>query len=154
MIRSESEYQNAVERLREEESRMTDREQELAELDLSREEIKRAMDPLRSFQDQLQEEVASYENLKRGKFDELRNFEGLGRMLVALRISRGLSQRELAERLGVHESQISRDERNEYHGITVQRAGKILDALGASTRTQVISLDSDLTTAIATEAKA
>lgn len=153
MIRSESEYRNAVERLREEESRMTDREQELAELDLSREEIKRAMDPLRSFHDQLQEEVASYENLKRGKFEELRNFEGLGRMLVALRIARGLSQRELAERLGVHESQISRDERNEYHGITVQRAGKILDALGASTRTQVVSLDSDLTTATATEAK-
>ena len=153
MIRSESEYRSAVERLREEESRMTDREQELAELDLSREEIKRAMDPLRSFHDQLQEEVASYENLKRGKFEELRDFEGLGRMLVALRISRGLSQRELAERLGVHESQISRDERNEYHGITVQRAGKILDALGASTRTQVVSLDSDLTTATATEAK-
>ena len=153
MIRSESEYRSAVERLREEESRMTDREQELAELDLSREEIKRAMDPLRSFHDQLQEEVASYENLKRGKFEELRDFEGLGRMLVALRISRGLSQRELAERLGVHESQISRDERNEYHGITVQRAGKILDALGASTRTQVVSLDSGLTTATATEAK-
>ena len=153
MIRSESEYRSAVERLREEESRMTDREQELAELDLSREEIKRAMDPLRSFHDQLQEEVASYENLKRGKFEELRNFEGLGRMLVALRIARGVSQRELAERLGVHESQISRDERNEYHGITVQRAGKILDALGASTRTQVVSLDSDLTTATATEAK-
>ena len=153
MIRSESEYRSAVERLREEESRMTDREQELAELDLSREEIKRAMDPLRSFHDQLQEEVASYENLKRGKFEELRDFEGLGRMLVALRISRGLSQRELAERLGVHESQISRDERNEYHGITVQRAGKILDALGASTKTQVVSLDSDFTVATATEVK-
>lgn len=154
MIRSESEYQNAVERLGEEELRMTDREQELAELDLSREEIKRAMDPLRSFHQQLQEEVASYENLKRGKFEELRNFEGLGRMLVALRISRGVSQRELAERLGVHESQISRDERNEYHGITVQRAGKILDALGASTRTQVVSSDSDFTAATATERKA
>jgi len=154
MIRSESEYRNAVERLREEETRMTDREHELAEFDLSREEIKRAMDPLRSFHDQLQEEVASYENLKRGKFEELRNFEGLGRMLVALRIARGVSQRELAERLGVHESQISRDERNEYHGITVQRAGKILDALGASTKTQVVSLDSDFTAATATEAKA
>ena len=153
MIRSESEYRNAVERLREEESRMTDRKQELAELDLSHEEIKRAMDPLRSFHEQLREEVASYENLKRGKFEELRNFEGLGRMLVALRIARGVSQRELAERLGVHESQISRDERNEYHGITVQRAGKILDALGASTKTQVVSLDSDFTVATATEAK-
>jgi len=34
---------------------MTDREHELAEFDLSREEIKRAMDPLRSFHDQLQD---------------------------------------------------------------------------------------------------
>jgi len=41
------------------------------------------------------------------------------------------TQRELAEELGVHETQVSRDERNEYHGITVQRAATILDALGA-----------------------
>jgi hypothetical protein len=26
--------------------------------------------------------------------------------------------------------QVSRDERNEYHGITVERAGRILDAIG------------------------
>ena len=50
-------------------------------------------------------------------------------MLVALRIALRLTQRELAERLGVHESQVSRDERNEYHGITVERASRILDAL-------------------------
>jgi hypothetical protein len=30
----------------------------------------------------------------------------------------------------VHESQVSRDERNEYHGVTVERASRILDALG------------------------
>jgi transcriptional regulator with XRE-family HTH domain len=36
---------------------------------------------------------------------------------VALRIATGLTQRQLAETLGVHESQVSRDERNEYHGI-------------------------------------
>ncbi|MBI2480163.1 MAG: helix-turn-helix transcriptional regulator [Planctomycetia bacterium] len=42
-----------------------------------------------------------------------------------------MSQRELAEKLGVHESQVSRDERNEYHGLTVQRAARILDVLGA-----------------------
>jgi hypothetical protein len=28
------------------------------------------------------------------------------------------------------ESQVSRDERNEYHGITVERVSRILDALG------------------------
>ena len=37
-----------------------------------------------------------------------------GHMLAALRIARGVSQRDLAGRLGVHESQVSRDKRNEY----------------------------------------
>jgi hypothetical protein len=34
----------------------------------------------------------------------------------------------------VHESQISRDERNEYHGITVERASRILDAMNVRLR--------------------
>jgi transcriptional regulator with XRE-family HTH domain len=45
-----------------------------------------------------------------------------------------LLQRELAERLGVHESQISRDERNEYHAVTVDRTGRVLDAFGVNLR--------------------
>jgi transcriptional regulator with XRE-family HTH domain len=53
-------------------------------------------------------------------------------MLIALRIALGLTQRQLAERLGVHESQVSRDERNEYHGVTVERASRLLDALGVN----------------------
>ena len=54
--------------------------------------------------------------------------------MVALRIALGLTQRELAERLAVHESQVSRDERNEYHAVTVDRASRILDALGVDLR--------------------
>lgn len=57
------------------------------------------------------------------------NLEGLGNVLVALRIARGLSQRALAERLGIHQSQVSRDERNDYNGATVERAAHVLDAL-------------------------
>lgn len=139
MIRNETEYQEAVKRLREEADRIKEQKARLGEMDLSKEEIKRALDPVRSFHEQLKEEVASYERLQRGEFDELENFEGLGRLLVALRISQGLNQRELAERLGVHESQVSRDERNEYHGITVDRANRILEAMGASVRTAVVS---------------
>ena len=56
---------------------------------------------------------------------------------MALRIAQGLSQRELAERLAVHESQVSRDERNEYHGITVDRVERILDALGVEVKSTV-----------------
>jgi ribosome-binding protein aMBF1 (putative translation factor) len=144
MIRNESEYQEAIERLRAEMVRFKDQESALRTRGLSKQEIKRVLDPVRSFHEQLQEEVASYERLKRGDFDELHNFAGVGRLLVALRIAKGVTQRDLAERLRVHESQVSRDERNEYHGVTLERANRVLDALGVDVRTEVVSLGSDI----------
>lgn len=129
MIRNENEYREAVQRLREEKKRLDAHRATLATTGLSKPEIKRAMDPLRSFHMQLEEEVEAYERLKRGDLGELENLHGLGRTLVALRIALGLTQRQLAERLSVDESQVSRDERNEYHGITVDRASRILDVL-------------------------
>ena len=134
MIRNEAEYQEAVKRLKEERARYDAHEQELVRMGLKVDEVKRAMDPLRSFNLQLEEEVEAYERLKRGDLGELDNLHGLGRTLVALRIALGLTQRQLAERLGVNESQVSRDERNEYQGITVDRASRILDALGVTLR--------------------
>ena len=130
MIRNEAEYQQALSRLSQERTRLHEHTMRLEEMGLSDEELKRALDPLRSFSLQLEEEVQSYERLKRGELGELLNLHGLGVMLVALRIARGLTQRELALRLGVHESQVSRDERHEYHGITVERAARILDVMG------------------------
>jgi DNA-binding XRE family transcriptional regulator len=134
MIRNENEYQEAVRRLREEQERLAEHRKRLEEMGLAVDEVKRALDPLRSFHEQLSEEVESYERLKRGEFGELLNLHGLGTMIVALRIALGLTQRELAERLGVHESQVSRDERNEYNAITVDRASRILDAFGVELR--------------------
>jgi DNA-binding Xre family transcriptional regulator len=137
MIRSDAEYRQSVEMLAQEDKRISAQQKELKKMGLSAAEIKRVTDPVRSFQAQLREEVESYERLKRGEFDEVRNLQGLGHLLIALRIARGVSQRELAERLGVHESQVSRDERNEYHGITLERAARVLDALGAELRSTV-----------------
>jgi ribosome-binding protein aMBF1 (putative translation factor) len=134
MIRNEPEYQEAVKRLKDERARHEAHEAELGRMGLKRKEIKRAMDPLRSFSLQLEEEVEAYERLKRGDLGELDNLHGLGRTLVAIRIALGLTQRQLAERLEVNESQVSRDERNEYQGITVDRASRILDALGVTLR--------------------
>jgi transcriptional regulator with XRE-family HTH domain len=57
--------------------------------------------------------------------------------LVDTRRAQKMSQRELARRLDVHESQVSRDERNEYFGITLERAIKILDALNVRLHTKV-----------------
>jgi len=136
MIRNENEYQEAARRLGEEQERLAEHRKRLKEMGLAAAEVKRALDPLRSFHEQLSEEVESYERLKRGEIGKLRNLHGLGATLVALRIALGLTQRELAERLGVHESQVSRDERNEYHAITVERASRILDAFSVDLRSE------------------
>ena len=104
---------------------------------MSVEEIKRAIDPFESLHLQLKEEVESCERLKRGDFDELENLRGLGNLVIVLRITQGVSRRELARRLDVHASQVSRDERHEYFGITLERAIKIFDALNVRLRTRV-----------------
>ena len=137
MIRNESEYQNSCKRMEQTEQVLRDQEMKLAAEGLRPAQIKRALDPSRVFHDQVKDEVDSYERLKQGRFDELRNLHGIGQMLIGIRIAMGLSQRELAEKLGVHESQVSRDERNEYYGITVERAARILDALGVEITTRV-----------------
>ncbi|HEX3655828.1 MAG TPA: helix-turn-helix transcriptional regulator [Pirellulales bacterium] len=134
MIRNENEYKEAVARLIAEEKTIAAQTQELEGMGLTPEQIKRVIDPLQSFHLQLAEEVESYERLKRREIQEIRNLRGLGHALICIRIASGLNQRELAEKLGVNESQVSRDERNEYHGITLERAAKILEALGVEIR--------------------
>ena len=137
MIRNETEYQEASERLAQERQRLVEHKARLKTAGLTEEEIKRVIDPFESFHLQLKEEVESYEKLKRGEFDELDNLRGLGHLLISIRIAQGLSQRDLAKKLKVHESQVSRDERNEYFGITLERAIRLLDALNVKLRTQV-----------------
>ena len=137
MIRTESEHLEAKLRLEAERKRVAEHRTRLRKEGLTPKQIKRALDPLKSFHLQLQEEVESYERLKHGDVGELTNLHGLGRTLVALRIACGMTQRELAKQLGVDESQVSRDERNEYHGITAERASRIFDVLGVEVRSKV-----------------
>ena len=141
MIRNESEYQHAVARLEAERERLAAHVKSWKEQGFTREQIAKLRQPLESFHLQFVEEVESYERLKRGQFSEFENLHGLGQVLIGLRIARGMTQRELAERLGVNETMVSRDERNEYHGITVERAMRVLDALGARLTTRVEPLD-------------
>lgn len=101
--------------------------------------MKRLLDAQRTYCAQLQEEVDEYEHLKRGELQccELQSLDELGLLLIRLRIASGLSQKQLAEKLGVHESQVSRDERNEYHGITLERASRTLRAMDVDLRSDV-----------------
>ena len=129
MIRTEMEYQESI-RLRDlQKASLAKQEMQLKQRGLEPIEMQRALDPLRSFHLGMVEEIEQYERLQRGELGELKNLLGLGRMLIGFRIALGLSQRELAKRLEVDESQVSRDERNEYHGVTVERASRTLDAM-------------------------
>ena len=137
MIRNESEYQQAVARIEAERGRFEQHGEAWRQQGFTPEQIAKLKEPLESFHMQLVEEVESYERLKRGQFAEFENLHGLGQVLIGLRIARSMTQRQLAERMGVNESMVSRDERNEYHGITVERARRVLDALGVRLVTRV-----------------
>ncbi len=137
MIRNETEYQQAMERIDAEKLRFEGHAKAWREQGYTKKQVDKLLEPLLSFHMQLIEEVESYERLKRGQFKEFENLHGLGQTLIGLRIARGMTQRELAKRLDVQESMVSRDERNEYHGITVDRAIRILEALGVRLVTRV-----------------
>ncbi len=137
MIRNDAEYQEASQRLAQESLRLSEHRVRLKEAGLGNDEIKRVIDPIESFHLQLRQEVEAYEQLKRGEFADLDDLCAVGPLLITARIAQGISQRELARRLGVHESQVSRDERNEYFGITLERAAKILDSLNVRLHTRI-----------------
>ena len=137
MIRSEPEYQRALERLKEDQEGIEAQRKVFLEQGLTDEEAEKALEPMISFRAQLEDEVRWYERVRRRDFGVLENLSALGTTLIALRIANGYSQKELADRLGVSEAQVSRDERNEYHGITIERAQRILDAMGETLESRV-----------------
>ena len=79
---------------------------------------------------QLSDRIALFERVRAGDLSMFATFEDIGRALIAARLAKGLSQREFAELVGVHESQVSRDEKNEYHGVGRERLRDLLDTLG------------------------
>src|SRR3989344_9576590 len=144
MIRNEKEYQEAIRRIQEDQKVIQQQRSELEKEKLSPEGIDRAMAPVLSFHQQLVEEIEWYENVKRQNFDSISSLNQIGHLLIALRIASGLSQKDLADCVDVSEAQVSRDERNEYHGMSIERAAKILSIFGVHVKTKV-SVDAPLT---------
>lgn len=53
----------------------------------------------------------------------------IGPQLIAARLARGLSQRQLAERVGVHQQQIARWEKERYGCVSLSRLSLVADVL-------------------------
>ena len=137
MIKTEAAYIKALDKLKEDRLFIESQKKALEEMGLTPEQIEKALQPSISFHEQLKEEVVYYERIKRGEFDTVINFHELGKALIAYRIYLGMSQQDLANRLGVTPSQVSRDERNEYYGATIERLQQVMEAMGMVSKTEI-----------------
>lgn len=79
---------------------------------------------------ELEKELKDFEQHQKGAIpQDYYRLENLGKLLVALRIKNGLTQQNLASLLGTHQSQVARDEKNEYQGAALKRIQLILKTL-------------------------
>jgi HTH-type transcriptional regulator/antitoxin HigA len=84
---------------------------------------------------QLQDELREYDQLKGGglKLPKINRLDEIAPFIVKLRIAKGVSQTELAHRLGVSKQVISRYEESDYQTVGITRLQEILDAIGIKT---------------------
>jgi DNA-binding XRE family transcriptional regulator len=77
-------------------------------------------------------EIDHYEKLRDGHITsrEITSIRELPSALIEARIAARLTQRQLAESIGVAEQQIQRWEVNDYSGVNLDRLQSIADALG------------------------
>ena len=87
----------------------------------------------------LEADIREYEALKAGDFafEQLASISELPKLLIRARIASGLSQRALADRLGLKEQQIQRYEASDYASASFARIKGVVSALG-------VKLDGDL----------
>ena len=97
-------------------------------------------DGLASQLESLEQELQDYEALRSGQGTvlELHSLTDLPQALIRGRIVAGLSQRQLAERLGVREQQVQRYEATGYSGISLERAQAVANALGLRVQERVV----------------
>lgn len=97
---------------------------------------KAQVDALKSQLADLQKELIAYEQLKSGKHKvvALGSLEELPKTLIQARIARGLSQEELATRLGVKPQQVQRYEATEYRSASLERVTEVARVLGVRLR--------------------
>jgi ribosome-binding protein aMBF1 (putative translation factor) len=97
---------------------------------------KAQIDAMESQLGDLQREIEEYETLRSGrrKTATLDSLENLSTTLIQARIATGLSQAELASRLGLKPQQIQRYEASDYQSASLERVNEIMRVLGVKLR--------------------
>lgn len=130
-IKSEQQYKTMKKRL---ESLVKQREEKRKELEtegIKEEHIQIALLCVDELYHSTKRDVEEYERVIDGDFEkETVPLHQLGSHLIKLRLWKGLTQTELAERLGVSQEQVSKDENRGYQGASMDKINRVLQALG------------------------
>lgn len=90
---------------------------------------------------QLRSEIKEYKRIKDSPLPRVlkaKSPDDISRQLVRLRISRKLTQAELASRIGCKQADVSRMEKEDYNGYTVSGLRKVAEGLGAKIELEII----------------
>ena len=81
---------------------------------------------------QLEDELREYDALKSGELTlpNVKRLDQIAPFIAKMRIAKGISQTELAKKLGVSKQVVSRYEETEYQTVALSRLQEILDAIG------------------------
>jgi len=93
--------------------------------------------------DILRQEIAEYESLKQQQTSiKIKSIQDLPLALIRARIAMGMTQKELADLMGVKEQQVQRDEANQYNSAGFRRIAEVADALKIQIQeTNILLLD-------------
>jgi transcriptional regulator with XRE-family HTH domain len=96
-------------------------------------------DALRSQFEELRDQLAEYDRLRSGSVREISvdTLDQLPQALIKARIAAGLSQKDLADRLGLKEQQVQRYEATDYSTAGLSRVGEVVKALGSVIQSKV-----------------
>lgn len=88
----------------------------------------------------LETEIAEYEQLKAATAPliSIDSFDDFAEGLIKARISAGISQKELADRLGLKEQQVQRYEAERYSSASYQRLRDIAGAIGVRIKNEIL----------------
>jgi HTH-type transcriptional regulator / antitoxin HipB len=94
----------------------------------------------------LNQEIVDYDNLKNGMISEfpIDSIQELPIVIIKARIARGMTQKDLAEKIGIQEEQIQRHEAHEYYGVGLNILQEIMSILNITFNPALLSLKEPL----------
>jgi transcriptional regulator with XRE-family HTH domain len=139
-IKSEQQYKTMKKRIESLAKQREDKRRELEAEGLKEEHIQIALLCVDEIYHSTKRDVEEYERVMTGDFEkETVPLHHLGSHLIKLRLWKGLNQIELAERLGVSQEQVSKDENRGYQGASMDKIHRVLRALGVEKLTILTS---------------